>query len=192
MKQLLSSVMSPFQKGFTRAEIPNTFINLLAPLASYSLIPVVTKIKVAQSNISDREKEIVVAQEVPKQAINALITVLTFVTGKHLGPGLLRMTGMGKRLSSEGATLIATGMLNFLAYTFARPLLSLELFDRWFDKKYQSKKTVDSPATFSTPFNYSQIPQRTSFRQGQQVNPSFNRAAFSAHPQLPRQQMFRV
>ncbi|MGE0199917.1 MAG: hypothetical protein AB7P76_02985 [Candidatus Melainabacteria bacterium] len=136
---------------FTKTHLPNTMVNLVAPLASYALIPWVAGKRLERSHASQDEKRVLLAREVAGQAVNAGIQVVNFalgmVFGSRLGKGTLSKKLLGG-FSQEGTILLVTAGLNFFFYTFVRPWLGITVLDHWM-KKHLPLPAEAQPATAS-------------------------------------------
>lgn len=137
------------------------FVGVIAPTASYALIPVVTHYKLKQSPVSKGERKLLVAQEVSRQTLNILITLVTFKAGGDLGKIVFEKLFKQKLASPEHremAKTIGVVAANFIAYTFIRPFLSWEMFDRWVLWKRKNAESAINPAEFSRLHRLSNAP----------------------------------
>ncbi len=132
--------MAFYEKLLTQ-QFARNFIAIYAPLASYACIPFVTKWKLKSSPVDDEQREMLVAQEVPRQGINAIITIATALLGSRLG-GKAYDKKVIRTETKEAARTIGTAVMSFVGYTFVRPYLGWEMFDQWWRKKDVVKKRL--------------------------------------------------
>ncbi len=172
-------IAMPFYEKLLTQQFARNFIAIYAPLASYACIPFVTKWKLKSSAADPEQRELLVAQEVPRQGINAVITIATALLGSRLG-GKAYDKKVIRTETKEAARTIGTALMSFVGYTFVRPYVGWEMFDQWLRKK----DTVKGRLNVTSLPGHSAPPRQPSVTQSQTPYKPLYKASYTSQTPL--------